>query len=109
VRRWKAALREGGTGALAASPHPGPKPKLNDAQKTELAAIVRHGAIAAGFPNDWWTTRRVAKVVRERFGVSYHFNHVGKLLKALGFSQQKPRLRASQRDEQAIETWRLHD
>jgi transposase len=109
VRRWKAALREGGTAALAASPHPGPKPKLTDEQKTELAAIVRKGAVAAGFANDWWTTRRVAKVVRDRFGVSYHFNHVGKLLKALGFSQQKPRLRASQRDEQAIETWRLRD
>ncbi|HEV7281114.1 MAG TPA: winged helix-turn-helix domain-containing protein [Pirellulaceae bacterium] len=109
VRRWKAALREGGTAALAASPHPGPKPKLNDGQKDELAVIVRKGAVAAGFSNDWWTTRRVAKVVRDRFGVSYHFNHVGKLLKALGFSQQKPRLRASQRDEQAIETWRQRD
>jgi hypothetical protein len=64
---------------------------------------------AADFANDWWTTRRVAKVVRDRFGVSYHFNHVGKLLKAVRFSCQKPRRRASQRDEEAIDAWRLRE
>lgn len=109
VKRWKRALREGGAKALQAVPHPGPKSRLTDEQKSELAAIVRQGAVAAGFANDWWTTRRVAKVVRDRFGVSYHFNHVGKLLKALGFSCQKPRLRASQRDEEAIDAWRLRE
>ena len=51
----------------------------------------------------------MAKAVRDLFGVSYHFNHVGKLLKALGLSCQKPRLRASQRNDQAIEGWRLRE
>ena len=103
------AVRERGAGALQAIPHLGPKPKLTHQQKVELAEVVRKGAVAAGFANDWWTTRRVAKIVRDRFGVSYHFNHVGKLLKALGFSPQKPCLRATQRDEAAIETWRTRD
>jgi hypothetical protein len=48
----------------------------------------------------------VAEVISQRFGVAYHPDHVGRLLHALGFTQQKPQRRASERDEAAIERWR---
>jgi hypothetical protein len=51
----------------------------------------------------------VAQVIRERFKVEYHRDHVGRVLHALGFTQQKPQRRATQRDEAAIERWRTHD
>jgi endonuclease III len=41
--------------------------------------------------------------------VTYYFSHVGRLLKKLGFTRQKPAFRATQRDEQAIARWRSHD
>jgi hypothetical protein len=34
---------------------------------------------------------------------------VGRVLHALGFTQQKPQRRATQRDEVAIEHWRTHE
>jgi transposase len=53
-----------------------------------------------------WTRGRVAVVLRLAFGVSYHPVHVGRLLKAVRWSPQKPARRARQRDEAAIADWR---
>ena len=52
------------------------------------------------------TPERVAELIRDRFGVSYHFNHVGRLLRRLGFTPQKPQRRARQRNEVVIAAWR---
>lgn len=109
VKRWKRAAAAGGSEALAAKPNRGRPPRLTPEQKQELAQIVRAGPLAAGFRTNLWTCRRVAHVIRERFGVEYHRDHVGRLLHALGFTQQKPQRRATQRDEAAIARWRTHD
>jgi transposase len=47
----------------------------------------------------------VAEVIRMEFGILYHATHVGRLLKALRWSPQKPMRRARQRDEAAIARW----
>ena len=106
VKRWKRAVAGGGPKALAAKPNRGRSPKLSPAQRQELAAIVRAGPLVVGFRTNLWTCRRVAEVIRQRFGVVYHPDHVGRVLHALGFTQQKPQRRASERDEAAIERWR---
>jgi len=48
----------------------------------------------------------VAWLIQREFGVRYHPAHVGRLLKRLKWSRQKPVERATQRDEEAIERWR---
>jgi len=106
VKRWKQAVAQGGTAALAAKPHPGAKPKLTPSQKRRLVAIR---PTAAGYRTELWTCARVAEVVGRRFGVSYHPDHLGRVLRALGFSPQKPESRARERDEAAIRRWRAHD
>ncbi len=109
VKRWKRAAATGGSEALAAKPNRGRPPRLTPEQKQELAQIVRAGPLAAGFRTNLWTCRRVAQVIRQRFGVEYHRDHVGRVLHALGFTQQKPQRRATQRDEAAIEQWRTQE
>ena len=109
VKRWKRAAAEGGNEALTAKPNRGRPPRLTPEQKQELAQIVRAGPLAAGFRTNLWTCNRVRQIIRERFGVQYHRDHVGRLLHALGFTQQKPQRRALQRDEVAIEQWRTQD
>ncbi len=109
VKRWKRAAAEGGSEALAAKPNRGRPPRLTPEQKQELAQILRAGPLAAGFRNNLWTCRRVAQVIRERYDVVYHRDHVGRVLHALGFTQQKPQRRATLRDETAIEQWRTQD
>ena len=109
VKRWKRAWKQGGVAALAAKPHPGPKPKLSPDQKQELVAILRGGPIAAGYRTDLWTCARVAEVVRKKFRVSYHPDHLGRILHDLGFSPQKPQQIAREQDAEAVAQWRKKD
>jgi transposase len=66
---------------------------------------LSHGSEAYGFRGELWTTARVAKVIEEEFGVSYHKGHVSRLLKKLQWTPQVPILRALQRDEREIQRW----
>jgi transposase len=105
VRRWKAAYRKKGAKGIEAKPPPGRPPKLKAKQKDRLEKILLKGAKSAGFPTDLWTCPRIAQLVHKRFGVSYHVDHVCRLLHAMGWSPQKPARRAVERDEEAIAQW----
>ena len=87
-------------------PRPGAVPKLTAEHRAQIPILLVQGAEAFGFRGDVWTAKRVATVIRREFGVRYHPNHVGKLLRAAGWSVQKPIARASQRNEAVIEAWR---
>src|SRR5215216_2530708 len=106
VSQWMRRGREGGVEALRRRVAPGPTPKLTDEQRAALPGLLARGAEAFGFRGDVWTAKRVATVIRREFGVRYHPHHVGRLLRAAGWSVQKPITRASQRNEAAIEAWR---
>jgi transposase len=107
VCRWLAAARQRGPEALFSHPSPGHPAKLTPAQKQLIPDFLSHGAEAYGFRGEVWTCPRVAKVIEWEFGVSYHRDHVSRLLKELGWTPQIPITRAVQRDEEAIEHWRV--
>jgi transposase len=46
---------------------------------------------------------------KREFGVSYHPDHCGYLVRKLGYSMQKPVERATQRNEEAIKRWKARD
>jgi transposase len=109
VRRWRLAWNRGGVEALASKPHPGPQPKLSGAQQRQLLRILTQGARAAGYLTELWTCRRVAEVVQEYFRVDYHPDHLGRMLRSLGWTPQKPERRARERNEVDIRCWRECD
>ncbi|MCC6425998.1 MAG: transposase [Phycisphaerales bacterium] len=109
VSKGKKALRKRGPAGLRARPQPGRTPRLNGSQTRRLVATIKRGAVAAGYDSDLWTCRRVRDLIGKTFGVRYDFNHVGRILHALGFSVQKPEARARERDETAIQRWRKKD
>lgn len=106
VSQWLARGRDGGVAALRRRPAPGAPPRLAAAQLAQLPALLARGAPAFGFLGDGWTRARVAEVIRREFNVGYHPDHVGRLLRAIGWSVQKPQEQATQRDEAAITAWR---
>src|SRR5258707_12425773 len=61
--RWL-ALADRGPDARAAKPHPGPAPRLSDAQLRRLETLLTQGAAAHGWPNQLWTAARVAHLIR---------------------------------------------
>src|SRR3954471_9810703 len=106
VSRWLARVRDGGAGGPRARPRPGRPPKLSATQKRLIPEFLWHGAEAYGFRGEVWTCARVARVIEEEFGVRYHKDHVGRLLRELQWTPQVPIRRAIQRDEDAIRRWR---
>jgi transposase len=102
VSQWMTRVATEGEQALRARPHLGAAPKLRPEQLKLLPEFLSHGAEAFGFRGELWTCARVAEVVRREFGVTYHKDHVSRLLKALRWTPQKPAERAAQRDEAQI-------
>jgi transposase len=92
---------------LAAKPHAGPATRLSATQQQQLEQMLLQGAKAHGWPNQLWTTQRIAELIRRQFNVSLHHDHVGRFLRQrLKWSPQKPRRRARERDEAAIARWK---
>src|SRR5271165_3966025 len=107
VSRWLSAARLGGAAALCSRPRRGAIPMLTPAQRDLIPDFLWHGTEAYGFRGEVWTCVRVAQVIEEEFGVSYHKSQVSRLLKKLGWTPQMPIARATQRDEWEIERWRV--
>lgn len=106
VRRWLERGRDQGCEALRTHPAPGPASRLTAAQKRFVPDCLWHGAEAYGLRGEFWTCDRVARVLQEEFGVTYHPAHVSRILKEWGWTPQVPITRAVQRDEAEIERWR---
>jgi transposase len=103
--RWLQLVKQ--PDGLAAKPHPGPATRLSLTQQQQLEQMLRQGAQAHGWPNQLWTTQRIADLILREFGVSLHHDHVGRFLRQrLKWSPQKPRRRARERDEEAIAHWK---
>ena len=106
VSQWIACGRVGGPDALRNRSRPGATPKLTKQQREQLPALLKRGAQAYGFVGDVWTQARIATLIKREFGVSYHVDHIGRLLRSMGWSVQKPIERATERNDAAIERWR---
>jgi transposase len=50
----------------------------------------------------------IARVIAEEFAVSYHAGHVRKVLKAMGFSVQRPRRQLAKADPIAQDRWQRY-
>jgi transposase len=109
IYRWRRAACASAEG-LAAKPHPHRPPALTMEQLHTLESLLAQGAAAHGWHNHLWTTDRVATLIERYFKVRYHHDHVGRFLRQrLGWSVQKPRRRAKERDEQAILRWQSEE
>jgi len=105
VRRWRAAHDRDGPDGVALRPAPGRPSKLDAKARRRLEKLLLKGARASGFPTDLWTCPRVGEVIRQAFGVDYHVDHLGRVLRSLGWTPQKPERQARERDEAAIRRW----
>ncbi len=104
VHRWRRMARR--PQGLNAKPVPGPTPGLSDYHLRKLERLLLQGAKKHGWPNQLWTASRVARLIQQRFGLRYHPEHVRKILKQrLGWTSQKPKRKARERDDKEVERW----
>lgn len=105
IHRWRRMAQK--PHGLDARPIPGPTPRLSDYHLGKLERFLRQGAKKYGWTNDLWTVDRVARLIQQRLGVSFHPEHVRKILKQrLGWTSQKPRRKPRERDDKEVERWK---
>jgi transposase len=107
VYGWVAKLREGGRDALKAKPVPGRPPKLDGAQLGRIYQLVAGSdPRQLKFEFALWTRDMIRELIRREFGVALSAVSVGRMLKAMGLSPQKPLYRAWQADPDAVAAWK---
>lgn len=105
LHRWRRMAQK--PHGLDARPIPGRAPRLSSCQLGKLERLLRQGAKKHGWPNQLWTADRVARLIQQRFGISFHPEHVRKILKQrLGWTSQKPRRKARERNDKEVERWK---
>jgi transposase len=109
VTRWKQRLEPDGSQSLRRSRSSGRPSPLSPAQWRHLLDLLQRGAVGAGFETERWTLPRIAQVIEQTFGVRYHRHSLGRALHARGWSPQRPRPRATERDEALIAAWLRRD
>jgi transposase len=106
VSVWHAHFTQGGAEALRSRGPSGPAPRLSDTQLRQVEQALLEGAAANGFAGELWTLDRIATVIERLTGVQHHPAHVWALLRhRLGWTVQRPKRRAAERDQDAIDRW----
>lgn len=110
IYRWLTAYHYGGEDALAAKPIPGAPPKLNAKQIAKLARMIQEKTpLQFKFEFALWTLAIIRELIKRTFDVSLSEVSVGRLMKRLGFSPQRPMYRAWQQDRTRVDQWREHE
>src|SRR5512144_675914 len=110
VFMWLAKYREGGLAALKAKPVPGKPPKLNATQLRRLYTLIAGSdPRQLSFEFALWTREMVRELIRREFDVRLSAVSVGRLLKKLGLSPQRPLWRAWQADPDTVERWQRQE
>jgi transposase len=107
VYGWLAKYREGGLEALKARPVPGRPPKLSGSQLQRLYTLVAgNDPRQLRFAFALWTRAMVRELIGREFGVRLSEPSVGRLLRRLGLSPQRPLYRAYQQSPEAVACWK---
>jgi transposase len=110
VYSWLARYREGGLDALRAKPVPGRPPKLQGQQLARLyGLVVGNDPRQLRFAFALWTRAMVRELIRREFHVSLSEVSVGRLLRKLGLSPQRPLYRAYQQNPEAVAAWKAEE
>jgi transposase len=110
VYGWLAKYREGGLEALKARPVPGRPPKLSGVQLARLyGLVVGNDPRQLRFAFALWTRAMVRELIRREFGVALSEVSVGRLLRSLGLSPQRPLYRAYQQNPEAVARWKTEE
>lgn len=105
VSYWRKRFKLLGEDALRHTPRTGRKSRLSSAQLEQLRAFLKQSPSEHGFDRLGWTLPMVTLLIQEKFEISYHRDHVGKILHQIGLSAQRPQVRGVKRDDAAVANW----
>jgi transposase len=92
---WQEDWNKGGYAALMPQFCGGRKSKLTDEQIVELRSLLKE--------KDYWTTKGVLELIKEKYGVQYSQKQVGVILHSFNMYHSKPYVLDYRRPENAEE------
>lgn len=105
IYRWLKTYDEKGEKGLDSSKAQGPEAKLTTSQKKRLYKYLTKNPLQLKFEFALWTIDLIQQLIVMKFNVSYSKVHVGRLLKEIGFSWQRPIERAYQQNPEQVDLW----
>ena len=105
VSEWLLRYQTYGVDGLLEGYRSGRPPAMTEPQRVQLGDILDSGPVAYGLDCGIWTSPKIAWVIEEEFGITYHPGHVRKLLHGLGFSVQRPRRVLARADAGEQDRW----
>lgn len=103
---WLRKYRLEGADGLIPGKATGKLPALNQTQKRKLGKmIVGCDPRLYGFEFGLWTRKIISEMIYKKFEVTMGLTAVGRLLKELNITPQKPLKLAYQRDPKAVKQW----
>jgi transposase len=107
VFEWQQKYREGGLAALSTKFASGRPTTLSDQQMMRLYSLIEgNDPRQYSFAVALWTRQIVRDLIRQQFRVAVSLVTVGRILKKLGMSPQRPLYRAYQQDPDKVEAWK---
>ena len=107
IRRWFASYVSTGFTDLGNKPKQGRPRILSQEQVEWIHATVRDkDPLQLKFPFALWTLKSVRQAILYRFGIKVSLSTARRVLKRLGFTVQRPQVRAIQRNEKAVRDWK---
>jgi transposase len=106
IYQWLKRYEAEGFDGLKFRKIPGRQPRLNKAQKQKVFDIVTSkNPLQLKFPFALWTRLMVQKLILDQFDVHLSVVTVGRLLRELGLTPQRPLHRAYQQNPARVEHW----
>lgn len=106
ANQWHESWKEGGREALKSKGHPGFLSELAEDNRQKLKKILLSGPLKYGYSTELWTLARIAEVIKKEFKITFSEVWVWHIIRDLGFTPQKPQVKAKQRNEKAISEWK---
>jgi transposase len=107
IYTWLALYRSGGWGALKARVLKGRPRKISAAQMKWLyQTVTGKNPLQFRFEFALWTREMIRMLLREEFSLKLSVNSVGRLLRQLGLSCQRPLFRATEQNPERVRCWR---
>ena len=106
IKKFKDVPQEQRTEAVRIKKSTGRKPAIAADDRPKLVVLIEQGAEKLGFVGDVWTAPRVQAIARRELGINVGLTTIKKFLHAEGYSVQKPEVKATQQNVEAVAHFR---
>lgn len=103
---WHKAWKKKGLAGLKSKGHSGFDSKLTKEKRQVFKKAILKGPRSFGYETDLWTLSRLAAVMKKVNKIKFSEVWIWHIVRELGFTPQKPQVKAKQRDEKAIKEWK---